>query len=240
MKRSVAVLAGVIILMPAAILAASNPAGVWEGSLNTPNGDLSFVFNLHRDGDKWAAEMDIPQQKVSELPVKEVSVDASGVKITMPGPGEPHYEGKLSEDGKTISGNFFQGDAKLPMDLKWKSEPRAVSKVGKSSGEVQVLEGVWEGALDANGNVLHLRFNFTKNPDGSIAGTVDSIDQGANGLLISSIARTGDTIKLEVKTVGGSFEGKLNKEASAMTGTWSQGGGNLPLTLQKKQAEKKS
>ena len=85
-----------------------------------------------------------------------------------------------------------------------------------------------------------MRFNFTKNADGSIAATVDSIDQGANGLPVASIARTGDTVKMDVKAVGGSFEGTLNKDASTMTGTWSQGGGSLPLTVQRKSAEKKN
>jgi hypothetical protein len=105
---------------------------------------------------------------------------------------------------------------------------------------VQVLEGVWEGALDANGAVLHLRFNFTKNSDGSITGTIDSIDQGASGIPITSIARTEDSVKLDVKAVAGSYEGKLDKEASTLTGTWTQGGGTLPLTLQRQKAEKKS
>src|ERR1035438_356159 len=36
---------------------------------------------------------------------------------------------------------------------------------------------------------------------------------------IASIARTGDTVKLEMKAVGISYEGTLNKDASAMTGT---------------------
>jgi hypothetical protein len=45
---------------------------------------------------------------------------------------------------------------------------------------------------------------------------------------------------MEVKTVGGSYEGTLNKDASAMTGTWSQGGGSLPLTMQRQKAGKKS
>jgi hypothetical protein len=237
MKRHLAIFAGVL-LLPAA-LAAADPAGVWEGSLKTPNGDLGFVFNVHRDGDRWAAEMDIPVQGLSALPLKDVKVDGVNVGFQIPGPGDPHYDGKLSEDGKTIAGNFSQGGASIPLDLKWKSAPRAVEKAPANSGEVQVLEGVWEGALDVNGNQLHLRFNFTKNADGSIKGTLDSLDQGANGLPIGAISRTGDTVKLDLKTIGGSYEGTLNKDASSMTGTFTQGGGGMPLTVQKKAAEKK-
>jgi hypothetical protein len=238
MKSHLAALAG--LLLPAAVLAAVNPAGTWEGSLKTPNGDVGFVFNLHQDGGNWVGEMDIPAQHISEMPLNAVKVDGAAVSFVLPGPGDPRFDGKLSEDGKTLAGNFSQGGGSFPLELKWKSEPKAVVRAPANSGEVQVLEGVWEGALDANGAVLHLRFNFTKNSDGSITGTIDSIDQGASGIPITSIARTEDSVKLDVKAVAGSYEGKLDKEASTLTGTWTQGGGTLPLTLQRQKAEKKS
>jgi uncharacterized protein len=117
-----------------------------------------------------------------------------------------------------------------------------VVKVPANSGEVQVLEGVWEGALDANGTTLHLRFNFTKTADGSIAGTIDSLDQKdekgntVTGIPITSMSRTGDTVKLDVKMIGGGYEATINKDASSMTGTWKQGPGTLPLTLQRKKS----
>jgi len=108
------------------------------------------------------------------------------------------------------------------------------------SGDVQVLEGVWEGVLDANGTKLHVRFNFIRNADGSITATFDSVDQGANGLPVASIARTGDTVKMDLKSINGSYEGTLDKDASTMTGTLSQMGNPVPLNLQRKKAEKKN
>jgi hypothetical protein len=199
MKRYLAVFAGLLLLAPAAVLAATNPAGVWEGTLKTPNGDMGFVFNVHRDGDKWAAEAD---------------------------------------DGKSIAGTFSAGGQSMPLDLKWKSEPRAVEKAPANSGDVQALEGVWEGVLDAAGTQLHLRFNFVKNADGGIAATLDSVDQGANGLPVTSIARTGDAVKMDLKVISGSYEATLNKDGSAMTGTFTQAGTPMPLNLQRKQAGK--
>jgi hypothetical protein len=233
MKMYFAVL---ILLLPSLAAAAANPAGLWEGTLKTPDGDLGFVFNLHLDGDQWVAEMDAPAQGISGLPLDKVKVDGSAISFSISAPGDPQYAGKLSEDGKTISGNFTQGGSSLPLDLKWKSEPRAVTKAPVNTGEVQVLEGVWEGALDINGTPLHLRLNFTKNVDGSIAGTLDSPDQKVTGLRIESISRTADSIKLDVKTIGGSYQGTLNKDASTLTGTWTQMGNNLPLSLQRKKS----
>jgi uncharacterized protein len=238
MKKYVAVFAGLLLAAPAAVLAATNPAGVWEGTLATPNGDIGFVFNLHRDGDKWAAEMDIPVQGLSGFPVANVKVDGAAISFPLPGPGDPHYDGKLSEDGKSIAGNFTQGGQAIPLNLKWKSEPRAVEKAPANTGDVRVLAGVWEGVLETHGQQLHVRFNFTKNADGGITATFDSVDQGANGLPVASIARTGDTVKLDMKAIGCSYEGTLNKDTSAMTGTFTQGDG-VPLNLQRKKADNK-
>jgi hypothetical protein len=238
MKRYAALLCSILLLAPAAVLAATNPAGVWEGTLSTPNGDLGFVFNVHRDGDVWAAELDVPMQGISGLPLSHVKVDGAAVSFPMPGQGDPHYDGKLSDDGKTITGNFTAGGQAIPLDLKWKSEPRVVEKVPVNTGEVQILEGVWEGVLDAHGQQLHVRFNFTKNADGSIKATFDSLDQGANGLPVASIARTGDKVKLDMKQIGCAYEGTLNKDASAMTGMFTQGD-SIPLNLQRKTADKK-
>lgn len=227
-----------LLLAPAAALAAVNPAGVWEGSIQTPNGDLAFVFNLHRDGDKWAGEMDVPAQGVTGLPIASVKVDGAAVSFPIPGPNDPHYDGKLSEDGKTISGTFSQGPASIPLELKWKSEPRAVEKVAANVGDVASLQGVWEGVLDIGGNQLHLRINFVKSDDGGTKATIDVAEQGLTGLAFTSIARTGDKVKMDLKVINGGFEGTLNKDLTSMTGTWSQGPGSLPLTLTRKSPEK--
>jgi len=240
MKSFLALLTYVLLLAPVVALADSSPAGVWEGSLSTPNGDIGFVFNLHRDGDKWMGEMDVPGQGVAEMPLNNVKVDGASVSFPIPGPGDPQFDGKVSDDGKTISGKFTQGAGSLPLDLKWKSAPRAVSKTAANTGEVGVLEGIWEGTLDTGGPQLRLRLNFVKNADGSITGTLDSIDQSVNGVPMGPISRTGDAVKIEVKSIGGSFEGTLDKDATKMTGTWSQGGGSLPLTLQHSKPVKKS
>jgi enterochelin esterase family protein len=224
------------LLVPTAVPAATNPAGVWEGALKGPAGELSIVFNLHRDGGKWVAEMDFSAQGVSGLPLANVKVDGAAIGFTLPGPGNPHYAGKLSADGKDISGTFFQGGMSLPLDLKWKSEPRAGEKVApaKNAGDIQVLEGVWEGVLAEGGNQLRARLTFTRTADGGITATFDSMDQGASQLPVTSITRTGDTVTVVLKVLAASYVGKLNKDASAMTGAWNQAGVSQPLTMQRR------
>ena len=101
------------------------------------------------------------------------------------------------------------------------------------------IDGLWQGALDVGGMKLRLALHVTKTDDGKLAGTLDSLDQGASGLPVASISRGGDTVKVDMKAIGCSYEGTLSKDASTMTGTFTQGGG-VPLTLQRKKDEKKN
>ena len=60
------------------------------------------------------------------------------------------------------------------------------------------------------------------------------MDQGASQLPVTSITRTGDTVTVALKVLAASYQGHLNKDASAMTGSWNQGGVSQPLNLQRR------
>jgi uncharacterized protein len=60
---------------------------------------------------------------------------------------------------------------------------------------------------------------------------MDSLDQNAKGLPVSSVVREGSTLKMEVKIAQGQFAGEISKDLQSIAGTWSQGGSNLPLLL---------
>jgi hypothetical protein len=76
-----------------------------------------------------------------------------------------------------------------------------------------------------------LRVNLANGADGAASGTINSLDQGAVEMPLSSIAQKGSAITLELKLVGGVFEGEL--KGDELVGIWSQGGGSLPLTLKR-------
>jgi murein DD-endopeptidase MepM/ murein hydrolase activator NlpD len=92
---------------------------------------------------------------------------------------------------------------------------------------------LWEGTLDA-GQKLRLGLTISKKADGTYTGSVDSIDQGAV-IPIDVITVNGDSVKLELKSVGAEFDGKLNADATELTGQFSQSGAVLPLTFKRTQ-----
>jgi murein DD-endopeptidase MepM/ murein hydrolase activator NlpD len=92
-------------------------------------------------------------------------------------------------------------------------------------------EGTWQGTLDA-GQKLRLELTLSKNPEGTYSGRLDSLDQGSS-IPIDVITVNGDAVRLELKTVGAVFDGKLSADGSEMTGQFSQGGALLPLTFKR-------
>ena len=96
------------------------------------------------------------------------------------------------------------------------------------------VEGSWQGTLDAGGTKLRLAVTITKS-DAGYAGKLDSLDQGAS-IPIDTISVNGDAVRLETKSPAIVFEGTLNKERTELTGTFSQGGLQLPLTFTRSEA----
>lgn len=71
------------------------------------------------------------------------------------------------------------------------------------------LEGEWKGTLDTSGPKLRLLLKVTKGADGKLAATIDSLDQGAS-IPVAEIAHMSDDVKLTLKTIAASYEGKMN------------------------------
>ena len=96
-------------------------------------------------------------------------------------------------------------------------------------------EGSWQGTLDVGGQKLRLAMSISKSADGSYSGRVESIDQGTM-IPIDVITVNGDSVRLELKSVGGTFDGKLTADGSELTGQFSQGGATFPLTFKRSTA----
>ena len=89
----------------------------------------------------------------------------------------------------------------------------------------------WQGTLSVSGTSLTIVFNIETKQDKTFSATLDSPDQGAYGIPVTSIEMINDHWKLMVAAVQGVYEGE--KKGEIIEGTWSQGGQTFPLTLKK-------
>ncbi len=90
------------------------------------------------------------------------------------------------------------------------------------------LAGDWQGTLSAGGAQLRLVLHVTAGKDGSLTATLDSVNQGAYGIPVTSVTLKDSKFSLVVDAVHGTYDGTVNKDASEIDGTWSQG---QPLDL---------
>ena len=88
------------------------------------------------------------------------------------------------------------------------------------------------GTLEAGPAKLRIVVNVTQTPAGMTA-TMDSIDQGANGMRVDAITFTGGAVHFEMSAIQGSYDGKMNADGSEIAGQWKQGPAAFPLTFKR-------
>ncbi len=101
------------------------------------------------------------------------------------------------------------------------------------------IVGDWQGTLKAGPAELRLVLHVSKNSDGGLKATLDSIDQNANGIPVTSISLKDSRLNFSVDAVHGSYEGKFNAGGTAIEGSWSQGQ-SLPLVFRRTSAPPKT
>jgi pimeloyl-ACP methyl ester carboxylesterase len=201
---------------------AQDIAGDWQGALNAGGQMLHLVLHLTNtpDNSLKAVIDSLDQPGANGIPVASVTLKDSKLTLDV-AVIHATYEATVSSDAKTISGTWSQGGQTFPLEFKPGTPPPA-----KPSD----IDGSWMGVLDLGTLKLHVVFNIVTGP-GGLSATLDSPDQGANGIPTSSVTRDGASLKIEIKKIQGSFEGKIAADLSSIDGTFTQLGAPHPLVL---------
>jgi len=209
-------------------------SGDWQGTLSAGGAELRLVLHITKSADgSLTATLDSVDQGTTGIPVNSVSLEDSKLNL---GIEAVHgtYDGKVAADGKTISGTWSQGAA-LPLSFKRVTAPiKSEHKPAKPSD----IDGAWMGSLDLGAIRLRVVFHIVNTEDGLIT-TMDSPDQNQNGVPTTSTTRNGAALKIEMKAIGGIFEGKIATDLQSIVGTFTQLGSPHDLLLRrvKNQAE---
>jgi hypothetical protein len=217
----------------AVALAQTGPAGHWEGGFQLPDREMKVALDLAKDAkDAWIGTFS-QSDGVHGLPLTDIKVDGKSARFRLGigGANAPDFDCALqsaeamnctlSGPGGSVSGAMKRtGEAKIEL-----AKPStAVSKE---------LEGDWDGSVSTPNGSLRIVVHFKNQPDGTTVATMDSPDQNAAGLPLSDVSQKGTAVEFQLRLVGGSFKGNLNKEGTELAGDWSQGGGTVPLTMKK-------
>jgi hypothetical protein len=107
----------------------------------------------------------------------------------------------------------------------------AVAIVVPGLAAVQDIVGEWHGSIEVpNDAPLRLALHIARDGSVGIKATIDSIDEGGMELSIDSITAADSTMKFEMKSIVGTYQGKIAADGSSITGSWSQDGAVWPLT----------
>ncbi len=110
------------------------------------------------------------------------------------------------------------------------SQPAEAEDTAAPEAEKALLAGAWQGTLDA-GVKLRIVFQIQRTAEGKLSATLDSPDQGVKGIRVDEVELVDDRLRMSVKSIGGTFEGKL--ASGHVVGKWLQGGASLPLDLER-------
>jgi uncharacterized protein len=207
---------------------AQNVAGDWQGTLNAGAAELHLVLHIAKNDDgTFKATLDSVDQGANGIPVTSLSVKDSKLNFTVDAV-HGSYEGKVTADATEITGTWTQSQP-LPLTFKRSATP---IKTQHRPAKPSDIDGAWLGTLDTGVAKLRVVFHIMNTEDG-LLGTLDSPDQGANGIPVTTVSREGASLKMQVKSVGGLFDGKISGDLSTIEGTWTQMGNSMPLALKR-------
>src|SRR4051812_40123946 len=98
-----------------------------------------------------------------------------------------------------------------------------VSLLSATAAPPDPAVGNWKGTLNAGGVKLRLAFKISQSSSGELIAKMDSLDQGARDIPVDSAVKKANSLRLEVNSIQGVYEGTLDKSGSHITGTWTQG-----------------
>ncbi len=220
--KKVAVAAALALLAACGALA-QDVTGDWEGTLHA-GVDLRLVLHITKaDAGALKATLDSVDQGAYGIPVSSISLKDSKFSL---GVDAVHgtYEGKVSTDGNTISGTWTQTQS-LPLEFK-----RSAAKIESKAAPPSDIDGAWLGTLEVGAIKLRVIFHIVNTKDGLVA-TLDSPDQGVNGMPTTKTTRDGSSLKIEAQKINGVYQGKISADLNTIEGTWTQAGSTNPLVL---------
>jgi hypothetical protein len=211
---------------------AADPSGHWEGAVNAPFGELGMEVDLAKNskGDIAGTYTNL-QGNLRGFPLSSVVVEGKSVRFVLKaGSGGGTFDGVLSAEATSISGDFLIGGNYVPFNLHRTGDAR-IEATSKSPAISKEMEGAWNGTLEVSGTKMRLELTMLNEPDGTSTGTVD-LDGGLT-IPIAAIRQKASDLTFELKSVGASFSGVLNRERTAIAGTYTEGSLTTPLNFQR-------
>ena len=108
----------------------------------------------------------------------------------------------------------------------------AILALSSGTLRAQNVVGDWQGTLEA-GKGYRIVVRIAKNDFGNLKAELYSIDIGPDGAPVNSVSAQNGTLKFSLAAAGGSYEGQISADATAIVGLWTQGGHSSHLNFRR-------
>jgi hypothetical protein len=216
--------------------AAQSLEGRWSGRANVPGTGLPMVVDLARDASgAWAGSLTLPGLEVKGAPLANIVVDGDEVRFESPEalagrPPVPARFAARAEANGVLSGELVQAGNSASFTLR-RVGPAQVDLPRRSAPVPRALEGRWIGTYELGGYPRSVTVDIAN--EGVAMPKVDFVIAGkaTTKLPIDFVAEQEGTLRIESKTYGITFEGRVRE--GRIDGSLEQGPYELPLTLRR-------
>ena len=209
-------------------------SGRWEGAVQIPGRELQVVVDLAKaDNGLWQGSIIIPRLNLPGAQLVDIAVqdsDASFAIKTSRGL-DAAFKGHFNADG-TFSGDFMQAGNRASFTLKKIGAPQVEAPL-RSTPVTKEIEGEWKGEYQIFGTPRHVTLKLVNGAENSAMAELVVVGKKVNNLPVDLVTQEGDLITIESNQTGIGYEGRFNKGANEIKGTFMQGPIELPLVLHK-------
>jgi len=220
----------------ATLLLAQTPmdsTGHWEGLIQVPDSQIAIEIDLARDGNgSLVGAFAQPGENLRGLPLAGFSTEGNTLRFQIKGKaGDRVFAGTLSADGKELKGDFTQNGYQMPFFLSRTGESR-LEPAARIAAVAKEFEGSWSATLNVRGSDIRLVLTMANQVDGSATANIVNLEDGLE-IPITAMTQQATNLMFEIKAIGGSYAGAINRDGTELAGTFSERGKTAPLTFRR-------
>jgi hypothetical protein len=206
--------------------------GRWEGEVNVPGREFTVVVDLQQLAGSWHGSIIIPSLNTKGAALADIAVNDSSLSFALKGERglDATFKGNLSADG-TFAGDFSQAGNGAPFALK-KIGPPQVETTPASTKVAPEMVGEWKGEYQMFGAPRHVTLKLMNGEKGATAEFV-VVGKKVNNLPVDLVTQQANLLTIDSHQTGISYEGRFDKNANEIKGTFLQGPIELPLVLRR-------
>ena len=191
--------------------------GDWAGTLQVGETELQLVLHLSRDAQgQWHAKLDSLNQSVFGMEASSVTREEDTLRFEIASVGAK-FQGNIQPDHRSIRGVWEQSGSGLPL----KFEKRAAN-AHAATLTVSKAEGTWQGAIEVTNMRMRLQMHVSHDEKGKLLASVDSLDQGIQGIPASKVTEANGELSFEIPAFQAEYHGTLSASRNEISGEWTQ------------------